>query len=631
MLVGAGRFVSMARSWLRGASSARTSVKFILLMLAVLLPVGMMLAQLTPKAAQIDAVSSGPAGGKILFAGGYSVVTADYLASTELFDPAGTSFAPFNQTASMNEPRFAATAILLTSGQYAGKVLIAGGYNPDNSPSSSTELYDPATNSFAAPNQTASMNVGRVWATATVLTKGPNAGKVMIAGGMGATGSLASTELYDPATNSFAAPNQTAFMNTPRFRASATVLTTGLNAGKILIAGGTNYTGASTTVLVSTELYDPTTNTFALPNQTASMNSPRDNGPTTTLITTGPNAGKILIAGGFDDGTSGLHFGPYASTELYDPVTNSFAPAAQTASMNIGRDRATATVIANGLNAGKILIAGGDTSAPGTGSFILTSSTDLYDPTSNTFVPPGQTASMNTARLDATAISLGTGPNAGKILIVGGASSSSGTLASSELYDPVTNSFAPANQAPSVNIARAAALAVQLPDTGPSPITFVGIGPLADSRSQVSAVTLGVPSGIQSGDVMLAQLLIYDGAGTNVPAAPAGWSVIRHDAVNGGGNQMTSWLYYKVAGSNEPASYTWNIGFQYAAGVMRAWRGASVVITDRSVVRIDRRGLQSNIGFSALANSRHQQRVAGLLLWRAGLQSSHHHRAERDN
>jgi hypothetical protein len=54
---------------------------------------------------------------------------------------------------------FAAVRIM-TSGPNAGKVLIAGGYNPENLPSSSTELYDPVTNSFAPPNQTASMVVG---------------------------------------------------------------------------------------------------------------------------------------------------------------------------------------------------------------------------------------------------------------------------------------------------------------------------------------------------------------------------------------------------------------------------------------------------------------------------------------
>jgi hypothetical protein len=571
-----GRVASIASVWLTGASSARASLKFLVLMIAMLLSIGALLSRLNPTAAQVGAVSMSAAG-KIFFAGGNNEQV--FLASTELFDPTTNSFAPPDQTPSLGSGLFGATATLLTSGPNAGKVLIAGGYNLYNLPSSSTELYDPVTNSFALPNQTASMNVGRVLATATALSTGPNAGKVLIAGGSGAP-SLASTELYDPETNSFAAANQTASMNVGRDQALATLLTTGPNTGKILIAGGGSSNGAGGIALVSTELYDPLTNSFAPSNQTASMNSSRDRGSTATVITIGPNAGKVLIAGGFEGvATDASPFGPLASTELYDPATNTFASIHQTAAMNNSRLLATATTITTGPNTGKILISGGETNRDGAGHFAVTASTDLYDPILNSFAPPDLTASMNSARSGATAVTLETGPNAGKILIVGGSGGSEGniTLVSTELYDPLTNSFAPVGLTPSMNTARALALAVQLPDTGPSPITFVGVGPLADSRSPVSAVTPFVPSGAQSGDVMLAQLLVFDGNVTNVPSPPTGWTVIRHDAINGGGgNHMTAWLYYKVASSNEPTSYSWRITPQYAAGVMRAWRGASI-------------------------------------------------------
>ena len=45
---------------------------------------------------------------------------------------------------------------------------------------------------------------------------------------------------------------------------------------------------------------------------------------------------------------------------------------------------------------------------------------------------------------------------------------------------------------------------------------------------------------------------------SDVPTAPSGWTSIRHDAVSNG-NNATSWLYYKVAGASEPASYGWNL------------------------------------------------------------------------
>jgi hypothetical protein len=66
-----------------------------------------------------------------------------------------------------------------------------------------------------------------------------------------------------------------------------------------------------------------------------------------------------------------------------------------------------------------------------------------------------------------------------------------------------------------------------------------------------------------------------------VPTPPLGWISIRHDAVNNG-LQETSWLYFKVAGSDEPFSYEWTIGANFAAGVMGAWRGAALSPIDKS-------------------------------------------------
>ena len=123
----------------------------------------------------------------------------------------------------MNTPRTNATATVLAN----GKVLIAGG-DFDNS-LSSTELYDPVSNTFAAA--TPSMNGVREAATATLLSSG----KVLIAGGLDNSGfgnPLGTTELYDPATNTFAA--STPSMNNGRYDATATLLPN----GKVLIAGG---------------------------------------------------------------------------------------------------------------------------------------------------------------------------------------------------------------------------------------------------------------------------------------------------------------------------------------------------------------------------------------------------------
>ena len=290
-----------------------------------------------------------------------------------------------------------------------GKVLIAGGMGVGNAPAlSTTELYDPAANSFVAAADTATMNTGRYFATATLLASG----KVLIAGGETAGPTidavLSSTELYDPATNTFAPVSDTATMNTARVFATATLLP----SGKVLIAGGLG--SGESTILSSTELYDPATNSFAPAANTATMNSARFLA-TATLLT----SGKVLIAGG-----SGGAF--LTSTELYDPATNAFAPSADTAVMNFRRAEATATLLASG----KVLIAGGNN-----GEFFLTS-TELYDPATNTFAYLGDTATMNAGRILATATLL----PSGEVLIAGGCC----TLSSTELYDPATNSFAAA-------------------------------------------------------------------------------------------------------------------------------------------------------------------------------------------
>ena len=307
--------------------------------------------------------------GRVLIAGGISGGT--FFSSTELYDPTANTFAGSGSTATMNSARELAPATLLPN----GKLLIAGGLG--GAPLSSTELYDPANNTFAAPGSTASMNIARGAATATLL---PN-GKVLIAGGIQGL-PLKSTELYDPSNNAFAPPAATASMNGVRQFATATLLPN----GKVLIAGGGASAGPA--ALRTTELYDPATNTFAASGATANMNVARLHATATLL----PN-GKVLIAGGQNSGII------LSSTELYDPATNTFAAPGATAVMNAIRTSATATLLPNG----KVLIAGG----LGQGGRLTT--TELYDPATNTFAAPGSTASMNGGRQAATATLLPNG------------------------------------------------------------------------------------------------------------------------------------------------------------------------------------------------------------------------------
>jgi hypothetical protein len=217
--------------------------------------------------------------------------------------------------------------------------LLAGGDNRNDVPRSSTELYDPATNTVVDGPAMKSPRSGH---SATAITSGPNAGKILFTGGLGADGGeLASTELYDPATNRFS-PGPP--MRSACALCTATVTRSGKNAGRIPIAGGYDPHG----VLGATQLYDPSANAFA----PGPIMQPARISFTATIIPSGKNAGKILIAGGTplggDDNDD--------STQLYDPATDKFV---RGPAMKSARDKPSATAIVSGPNAGKILIAGG--------------------------------------------------------------------------------------------------------------------------------------------------------------------------------------------------------------------------------------------------------------------------------
>ena len=172
---------SSASLWITSASNARASLKFTLLVLAVLVPMAVVLLQLSPKAEQVGDVATS-SGGKILIAGGFSSSMEDFTATTGSSIPTTNTFAPANQTASMNTGRDGATASVLISGPNIGKVLIAGGAGANSGNGgvtvfATTELYDPATNTFAPANQTATMNAARGSATATMITIRPQRGE----------------------------------------------------------------------------------------------------------------------------------------------------------------------------------------------------------------------------------------------------------------------------------------------------------------------------------------------------------------------------------------------------------------------------------------------------------------------
>jgi hypothetical protein len=230
-------------------------------------------------------------------------------------------------------------------------------------------------------------------------------GRVLVAGGQTVVGLVsgvtASAEVYSPATGAWSLVQP---MSAPRSDFTATTLPNGL----VLVSGGSD----GTNVLASTELFDPRTNTWS---SGGSMLVARSN-QTATLLADG----RVLVAGGSGPG------GPVAESELYNPATNSWRT---TESMRTARD----SHAASRLRDGRVLVTGGI----GTGGPLQ--SAELYDPISERWTTDPSTASpMLHARYSHTSTLL----PSGRVLIAGGFDSS-GSLSSTELYDPPANFWLP--------------------------------------------------------------------------------------------------------------------------------------------------------------------------------------------
>jgi hypothetical protein len=382
-----------------------------------------------------------PTAGDVLIAGGADA-SNESIADAEFFDPSMGQFVTTGIEASSRAAISAAplspTQVLLPGGFSGGATIKNFSLNLEGKVLSSAESFDEVTGAFSPAG---TMGTPRMGYTATEL----NNGKVLVAGGLDNHGNVLDTaELYDPATRKFLAVVNA--MGDRRMFQTATLLL----SGKVLIAGGATTLSGDTTN--SADIYDPASNsftpaTFPMDHQRAAH--------TATLFTSGPMAGKVLIAGGV--GGSSFFFKD-SSAELYDPTSQQFV--LLSSFMNEPRSMHTATLLDNGdvLFAGgfsgTVAVTGGMLSGA---SGVISNSAETFDPNSGDFTCVGGfnsdtlrcNQSMSVARAGHTATLLATGAHPHRVLIAGGIGAVDPAahgveLSSAELFNPAAGgSFRP--------------------------------------------------------------------------------------------------------------------------------------------------------------------------------------------
>jgi N-acetylneuraminic acid mutarotase len=253
---------------------------------------------------------------------------------------------------------------------------------------------------------------GHYGATAILLADG----KVFIGGGPSMPTKGPYAEIYDPGSQTSTA------VTAPAVVPVGETLTPLIN-GKILKAGGQAIvSGQPTEVLSTVEVFDPATNTWT---QVASLHTARAAHSATVL----PD-GTVVVTGG--QAPSGILSGILGSTELYDPVANTWSPGG---SLHVARAGHTASLVG-----GKVLAVGGtSTIVTYVGAFgtYVTATAELYDPATNKWSSAGSLIAPVTGH---TATVL----ESGSVLVAGGYSFLEVTYqggAGAELYDPAANTW----------------------------------------------------------------------------------------------------------------------------------------------------------------------------------------------
>ena len=296
-----------------------------------------------------------------------------------------------------------------------GGVLVTGGFGASGQPLAAAQLFDPASLSFGAA---LAMTTARANHTATAYLLSGSA-YVLVAGGTGSSGALASGEIYVPGTGFVALA---AAMPSARQLHAANAVPSSSGSAVVLTGGqGSDGTAATPTTLVFTPSSTPANGSFAAPS--GQIAPGRWSHAALTL-----QDGSIFVAGGF------------VSTGTPTTSCADYAPASGIAQTRAPLPAAQAGALAVTLPSGLAWFAGG------TGATPALDTAYTVDPDLDTFIPIGSLpvyAGDGASAVLPNRNMLATG-GYGMVYLGGGASTGiMGALTEAALYDPVEGIFTP--------------------------------------------------------------------------------------------------------------------------------------------------------------------------------------------
>ncbi|WP_037309316.1 DUF6603 domain-containing protein [Amycolatopsis orientalis] len=246
-------------------------------------------------------------------------------------------------------------------------------------------------------------------------------GKVLIAGGADAYGKpVTTTSLFDPVAVGW--ETGAGSLKTARLRHG----TARLADGRVVASGGLDADGMP---LSSAEVFDPLAKSW---QDTGTLNTARG-GHTATPIGT-----RLLVVGGTSDRGAAL-----ASAESLDPRTLQWTPVAAMTDARTGHQAVVLTDKETKKATGVLVIGGATTTGEGERAL---ATCEIYDLATGTWLPAG---SLAVPRKGHSAAVL---PD-GRVLVTGGDAVGElpyhpGSLASAEIFDPVSKTWSPAGRLP---------------------------------------------------------------------------------------------------------------------------------------------------------------------------------------